>query len=431
MIEEFSFLGFPLCSREVRKIAHDFAEANGFEGFSKQSNEAGRKWFTFLLKRYPKLKVKEGVTNLSIARAQASNHDSVTTWYKKYQNVLDQLEITDPRYIWNIDEHGSEDMPKVKKIIGLKGIKQFQKQPHEKPKRTTMLTYVNAAGFALPPLVIHKGKYHDSWRNHCPRQVIVRGSKKGYINKFLFAEYGKRLIYHLHAAGQLDKPNLILMDSHYSHVFNYCYMKMMFDKDIKVMALEAHSSHFAQPLDKNPFSAFKQEFNFQMKRFNRSVGGRAITKQEFFPVFNIAWNKAMTPANIKAGFKRSGIWPPDMEVLPNELFSVSGQQCESSGLVLMLKELVQLCFSVCVCPLAFIVDPVIRFSLYMKLSNFFSFTAQSNIPQGMTVGVPPAVPAPAKPSTVSRPPPPPADQDDDETGQFSLHTHRCIHRNKY
>ena len=71
---------------------------------------------------------------------------------------------------------------------------------------------------------------------------MVRGSKKGYINKFLFAEYGKQLIYHLHAAGQLDKLNLILMDSHYSHVFNYCYMKMMFDKDIKVMAL-----------DKNPF----------------------------------------------------------------------------------------------------------------------------------------------------------------------------------
>ena len=138
-------------------------------------------------------------------------------------------------------------MPKVKKVISLKGIKQFQKQPHEKPKRTTMLTYVNAAGFALPSLVIHKGKYHDSWRTHCPRSVMVRGSKKGYINKFLFAEYGKRLIYHLHAANQLDKPNLILMDSHYSHVFNYCYMKMMFDKDIKVMALEAHAVSIHSP----------------------------------------------------------------------------------------------------------------------------------------------------------------------------------------
>ena len=109
-------------------------------------------------------------------------------------------------------------------------------------------------------------------------------------------------------------------------------MKMMFNKDIKVMALEAHSSHYSQPLDKNPFSAFKNEFNFQMKKFNRTVGGRAITKAEFFPVFNIAWNRAMTPANIKAGFKQTGIWPPDIEALPDELFAVC-KQCESSGSV--------------------------------------------------------------------------------------------------
>ena len=47
---------------------------------------------------------------------------------------------------------------------------------------------------------------------------LVRGSKKGYINRKLFAEYGKMLIYHLYATGQINKANLILMDSHYSHV---------------------------------------------------------------------------------------------------------------------------------------------------------------------------------------------------------------------
>ena len=291
----------------MRQIAYEFAEDNGFEGFSKDIKEVGRKWFTFLLSRYPKIKVKDFVCNISVARANASNPDKVKRWYRKYENVLSQLEITDPNYIWNIDEHGSEDMPKVKKVVGIKGIKQFQKVAREKPQRTTMLTYVNAAGYALPPLVIHKGKYHDTWRKNCPRQVMVRSSKKGYINKYLFAEYGKRLIYHLHAAGQLEKPNLILMHSHYSHIFNYCFMKMMFDRDVKVMALEAYSSHWAQPLDKNPFSAFKTEFNFQMKKFNRSVGGRAIRKDEFFLVFNLAWNKAMTQANIQAGFKRTGI----------------------------------------------------------------------------------------------------------------------------
>ena len=40
----------------------------------------------------------------------------------------------------------------------------------------------------------------------------------------------------------------------------------------------------------------------------------------------------MTPANIKAGFKRTGIWPPDIEAIPDELFAVC-KQCESSGKV--------------------------------------------------------------------------------------------------
>ena len=119
MIQEYLFLGFPLSGNEVRKIAFSFAEANGFEDFSKVHNEAGRKWFGFLLKRYPQLKVKETVTNLSIAHANATKKSLVLAWYKKYDNVLKQLEITDPKYIWNIDEHGSEDMPKVKKVIGL------------------------------------------------------------------------------------------------------------------------------------------------------------------------------------------------------------------------------------------------------------------------------------------------------------------------
>ena len=46
-----------------------------------------------------------------------------------------------------------------------------------------MVTNVNAAGYALPPLIIHKGKYHDTWRQGCMPGIMLRGSKKGYINK--------------------------------------------------------------------------------------------------------------------------------------------------------------------------------------------------------------------------------------------------------
>ena len=213
------------------------------------------------MKHHDELCVKNGVTSLSLAHTLGSSQHIINQWFDMYQSLLEQLNITDPKYIWNIDEHGSEDMAKVKRVIGIKGIKQYQMQPREKPRQTTMLTYVNAAGFALSPLVIHRGKYHDSWCTGAQPHVLVQGSKKGYINKKLFAEYGKMLTYNLHGSGQLDKPNLQLMDSHYVHVFNYCFMQMMYCRDIKVFALEPHTSHWGQPLDKNPFLAFKDAFN--------------------------------------------------------------------------------------------------------------------------------------------------------------------------
>ena len=40
-------------------------------------------------------------------------------------------------------------------------------------------------------------------------------------------------------------------------------------------------------------------------------------------LLNVAWVKAMTPENIKAGFKRTGIWPPNDDVIPAELFAVA------------------------------------------------------------------------------------------------------------
>ena len=65
-------------------------------------------------------------------------------------------------------------------------------------------------------------------------------------------------------------------------------MQMMYRRDIKVFALEPHSSHWDQPLDKNPFLAFEDAFNEGMQKFDRRVGGRGIQKSEFFSVFNLA-----------------------------------------------------------------------------------------------------------------------------------------------
>ena len=98
---------------------------------------------------------------------------------------------------------------------------------------------------------------------------------------------------------------------------------MMYERNIKVLAVNPHSTHWSQPLDKNPFSSFREKFNKQIREVNRKKLGKPINKHDYMLSFNIAWANAMTPSNIKAGFKRTGIWPPNPNVVPKELFALS------------------------------------------------------------------------------------------------------------
>ena len=49
-------------------------------------------------------------------------------------------------------------------------------------------------------------------------------------------------------------------------------------------------------------------------------GAKYLKKEDFFTIFNVAWEKAMTNKNIIAGFKRSGLWPVNRHVIiPEQL----------------------------------------------------------------------------------------------------------------
>ena len=136
------------------------------------------------------------------------------------------------------------------------------------------------------------------------------------------------------------------MDSHYSHVFNYCFKKMMYERNIKVLALNPHTSHWAQPLDRNPFSSIKEHFNRQMQIFLRKSGGRTLQKTEYMSLFNVAWVKAINPQNIKAGFKRIGVWPPNPDIIPAELFAVARKSESKSVLKCLMYYQLFLFYSV-------------------------------------------------------------------------------------
>ena len=81
MIQEYSLLGFPFTPKETRKIAFEYAAENGLEGFSEDKESAGYKWFCMFIKCNNELCIKNGVTNLSLARALGSLQRIIAEWF--------------------------------------------------------------------------------------------------------------------------------------------------------------------------------------------------------------------------------------------------------------------------------------------------------------------------------------------------------------
>ena len=137
--------------------------------------------------------------------------------------------IVDPCRIWNIDETGLQDIPKQDRVVGVKREKTYHVVSSEKGETSTVVVYVSASGPVVPPMVIHKGKkVQTHWKEGKLSRSFVKASRNGYICKELFYEYGQHFINYLNTKKLLDnKCHLVLLDGHYSHMFNLNYMLLM------------------------------------------------------------------------------------------------------------------------------------------------------------------------------------------------------------
>ena len=125
---------------------------------------------------------------------------------------------------------------------------------------------------------------------------------------------------------------MVVMDGHTAHTNNWAAIEALISAGIQVVLIPSHTSHYLQPLDKNPFSQFKFYWNYHLEDFNRRNSGKVLNNESFFQVFNIAWHKGVTPHTVRVGFKRCGLEPLDRTMITEEMLEVS--TCFSESLVL-------------------------------------------------------------------------------------------------
>ena len=177
----------------------------------------------------------------------------------------------------------------------------------------TTIECVSAAGEALPPLVIFKGKdFTPLWLPEAGSEEDTRywewrASDKGWTSDYLAFEWLTSIFQPRTVPANPNERRLLILDGHGSHLKSP-FIGFCIQHAIDLMVLPSHSSHMTQPLDVGIFGPLKRELTSYADKSAVFNAGR-ISKSEWATNLVKARKKAMSKDNIMVGWKNTGLSP--------------------------------------------------------------------------------------------------------------------------
>ena len=195
----------------------------------------------------------------------------------------------------------------------------------------TILCCVNAIGTSIPGFYLFKGKNQlKNYIHNCEPGACMAAHPHAWMTKELFLSW----LFHFAASvpgGILpNNRHLLILDGHGSHMVVQTIDEAN-NLGIDLLTLPAHTTHRLQPLDVSVFGPFKNYFRSERVAWMAKNPGVEVKRFELAELASKAFKRALTPSNIKAGFRRTGIWPLNYDALMHDTgcsqaFHVDGQE---------------------------------------------------------------------------------------------------------
>ena len=300
--------GFPPRLEHVRGMANLLLA-------TRHAPPVGKLWPYNFIRRRTELKTRFSRA-YDFQRALCEDPAIINAWFQLVANMRTKYGVQDCDF-YNFDETGfaigviSSDMVVTRADRRGRG-KQLQPGNRE---WATVIECVSSDGFALPPFLIVQGVNHlASWYTECslPPSWAIRTTSNGWTDNQTAFEWIQHFNKHTKPRQQ-GVYRMIVLDGHESH-HSVQFEEYCKSNNIITICLPPHSSHLTQPLDVGCFRALKRAYGRELEDLIRAYVMH-ITKMEFFVAFKSAHLKAITPDNIKAGFRGSGLVPYDPQAV--------------------------------------------------------------------------------------------------------------------
>ncbi|XP_052258935.1 uncharacterized protein LOC127863447 [Dreissena polymorpha] len=334
-LESMSQLGYGYTNVQVQHLAGELAEHLGKRPTNKPLSI---NWLYGFLKRWTGRLSSIKPRALDSGRAKNSTPEIVESYFKNLGEVVEKHNLTDkPHLIYNIDETGIQPEHRPPNVIAATGSKP-QAVTSPRSTTTTLIACANAAGNHIPPFFVFKGKRSNPelMNGSSPGSKFTM-SESGWSNAEIFQHYLKDHFLPNVCRGSTDQaPILVIYDGHSSHVSRQL-TEWAKAENIILFVLPAHTSHILQPLDVSIFGPFKSYYYRECAKFMQEHIGETVTKYMMAKIACKAYLKAMVPANIVAGFRKTGIFPCCPEVVPADKLYPSEAFRETSPLFKIME----------------------------------------------------------------------------------------------
>ncbi|GFR88917.1 jerky protein [Elysia marginata] len=306
--------GFGLPKRMVMVKIADFCRSAKIPHPFKDG-PAGERWYRGFKKRHPEL-THRTPSKFCTNRGKAMQQEVIAEYFKV---VAHHCTDVDASCMWNMDESGFQFEHATVQVICKKVTKSLNSRVSSSRENVTFI----ACGFFMPPMFIAKGKTVKSLNSFATTDAPP-GSRwtwqtKAWMEDSLGVEWFTNVF--LKFCGP-QRPQILILDQHHSHEA-YEFIEMARENQITVLALPPHTSQWLQPLDKGCFSSLSSSYRRICHEFMASVIFHVVNKSSFTRLFCQAWERSMTPSNVRVGFRITGLHPFNPAVIPEHAFSIT------------------------------------------------------------------------------------------------------------
>ena len=306
--------GFSPSMPDIKDLVRDYVTAHNISTPFKE-NRPGKDWLRNFMDRQH-LSMKKANMISAARKSTTANPFIIYDFYEVLEEVIAEKKLT-PAQIWNCDESGFPTDPGKCKVISPIGETAYKITWGAGRENISTLAAVSASGRALDALIIFSGKnFQSTWKGNKSLPNTMFGvSSQGWMDTEVFLEWFNRFLVQV-----TERPLLLIYDGHLSHV-SIALIEKAIEEDVMLLKLPPHVMDKLQPLDVCCFGPLKREWERLLNNRINVLGPReTISKGTFVDLLCSIWHTGLSPSNIIAGFRTTGIVPIDSGKYPVSRF---------------------------------------------------------------------------------------------------------------